>query len=60
MPSSKRKTRASARSDQFYTKVVDVTMPDGELKRVTFYSDRAEDLKLIEDPAKLKKPARPS
>jgi hypothetical protein len=58
MAAPKKKTRPSAGSDQFYTKVVDVTMPDGECKQVTFYSDRAEDLKLLDEPTKPKKRAR--
>src|SRR5688572_13731621 len=47
---SKKRTRAKARQDDFFSKDVVVTLPDGKRKRVTFFADRAEDLKVLERP----------
>jgi hypothetical protein len=47
---SKKRTRAKARQDDFFSKDVVVTLPDGKRKRVTFFADRAEDLKVLEKP----------
>jgi hypothetical protein len=49
MASSKKTTRNAAGHEQYFTKVMDVTRPDGGRRQVTFYAARLEDLKLLNE-----------
>jgi hypothetical protein len=49
MPTKRKPTRDKTGTEQFYTKTVVVTLPDGKRKRVTFFADAAEHLNVLDE-----------